>query len=575
VSSTRTMNVVLRLLLASGIALGCSAPPEEATSSTQSGSTKSSPRVPALAARDATKVLKKALAKDTVFDGRLGVELATLRPLLTDAELVAYEQRYADLDPVSRSEREVGEAALDLRAKLEQVMVDPAEVMRGARIRLLTGVATTVQQVVVYGPKELYESYRLLASTSEGDAAAAFADRLLNHEPALKAVWSKHDDAKILGELGRPGLLKAMVRTLAGLDASTKQSPVDEVRAMVGGTSTAIDRLLLTMTVLGDMDAKRIAAEVGTKAAPLGIALAVWQLGRDANNARWNEVLHDLLALPGGAAATVEFAAALNVVSASSRLFKAGQVVGKLAGGLAVLMQTVSLIDSLEEWNKSPGTKIAIAGNTVGALASVLALCGVAGAGPIGAVVAIAAGLVGPLLDKAREDGRQNKDKEAVLIAMGWAPGRARNVGRARGSFIRTLTTLGFDRAAALAFIDAVPEVAHGDPTDLARNGQAFQLDGLVTVEKVFGGASARGLVDAALGGETDPKRRGSRLEIALAVTDCRSGLGTPVFTIAMTPAAYRRVLPEIVTYVRGASGSAGDPALAAITAYITSLPAP
>ncbi|HSO32690.1 MAG TPA: hypothetical protein VLT33_09240, partial [Labilithrix sp.] len=570
--------LAFRVVLGSAVALGCSAP-EETVGQTQSESTEASKYAPLLAARDATSRLEKALAQDSKLDGRLGVELATLRPLLTDAEVLSYQQEYGQLDAVAKNEREVNEAALDLRTKLAALLVDPALVMKGAQIPILAANGGALQSVVSYGPKQLYESYRLLARTGEGDAAAAFADHLLLHERALKAVWSKHDDGKILDELGRPGLLKAMVRALATLDASTKASPVDEVRTMIGGSSSVLGGVLVTMTALGDMDAKRIASEVGVKSAPLGIALAVWQLGRDANDARWKAVLTDLLAIPGATSATLEFAEAMNVISSSSRLFKAGQSIGKLAGGLGVLMQTVALIDSLDEWNDSPGKKIAIAGNAVAALGSILALCGVASVGPIGAVVAIAGGIVGPLMDKAREDGRQNKDKEAVLVAMGWSASRARNVARARGSFVRTLTsTLGFDRVAALGILDTVPEVAHGDLTDLALQGnaQGFQLDGLVTFQRIFGAGKGRGLVEAALGSATDAKRRTMTVEIVLAVTDCRAGFGgDPVFTTAMTPAQYRSQLPEIVKHVRGASGSQGDPALGAITSYVASLPAP
>lgn len=558
---------VLALAALGTTATGCAGPVVEPVGSTAAEATSSSD-APILAVDAATNALESALAKDSVFDGRLGVELATLRPLLTDEELVAYPRAYAELDAVSKAEREVGNAAFALRTKLDELMKEPSKALHGTHIAVMKN--GTLVDNVSFGPKELYASFKLLAGTSEGDAAAAFADRLLSHEPQLKAVWSKHTDEEIMSELGRPGLLKAMAKAIA----SDAKNPVDEVTQAVGGSSKAFDGLLNTLKLLGTSEEKEAISRLGAKAAPLGIALAVFQLGRDANDAHWNAVLVDLLSLPGAAAAGVEFATALDVVSMSSRVLQ----LGKLAGGLGVLIQTITLLDSLDEWNKSPGAKLVIVGNTVGALAGVLGLVGVASAGPIGAVIVLATGLIGPMMDQAREDGRQNKDKEAVLLAMGWKPAHARAVARAQGRFISTLTkTCGLDRAASLEIIDLVPELAHGDLTDtgVLVSSAPITLEGLATMQHVFARDAARGYLSAAMGSESDPKRRASRLEAALAVADWRGLYNAPIFTTTMTPSAHKHQFAIAVQHGKDVAESAARPALDAVGAYVASLPTP
>ena len=88
----RSINAAPLALLVLATSMGCAEPAGEAVGSTHAESTKIAPTTLPKAARDATATLKQALAKDSVFAGRLGVEIATLRTVLSDDEVIAYQQ---------------------------------------------------------------------------------------------------------------------------------------------------------------------------------------------------------------------------------------------------------------------------------------------------------------------------------------------------------------------------------------------------------------------------------------------------------------------------------------------------
>ncbi len=514
--------LALPILALTALLIGCSAGSDEA-SSTANQSDAISALPDAKTAADRLRIAMDAVDQ---IDGRLAKELGQIGPALTDDQRRAYMQAFDELPEIKVARADYLASAIALDDELTAIVSDPDNlrtVMGGVKVTRQGGFGT--YQETVYGPRDLYEEYKLLASTPVASGALRFGAHLVGHDMAYAAVGV--DDQRVADEIFAPALPRALGEQL--LDTGDSKSALDSLRKVIGPAkeiglkiSERIEKFYDDANV-ADLSASDLRIRgLGKALLAAGTVLAIWEVGDGVSLALHGDfkaAIEELVkggpdAVAGLAQATTLFRQVIRGQKATEWAAKVGRVAARIGAGVGVVLDTIALIGDLKNWNASDADKVEVLGDLLAIAGGVAVMLGVGGPiGPVLAILSIGVHLFADFLRARAEEAKEHDEKYACLTAMGMDPD------------LRDTLLHVWDEA-----LHNLREIHHFTPEHvqwLAKNDNHALLGdlpmpvrfyGMESLEYIFNltGDQPYDFLVAVVGSESDPLRRRYMLESVL-----------------------------------------------------------
>ncbi|MBX3234003.1 MAG: hypothetical protein KIT84_34515 [Labilithrix sp.] len=461
------------------------------TAAEEAGATSAAATDPT-AAREAVGALERATEKKDETDARLSRALGRVGAMLTAEEQSAFTRAFNGLPDVVAIEGDYHAKARELATQLDAIAADP--------------MAT--EQL---GPRRLYEGYVLVAKTPEARSALVFAASALSKRLVLRGV----SDEDVVDHVLAPALPSGFLRAL--LERGTKDAAVAETASVLeqgGDACRKIAGWLRRYEALDGNDMLGQSAGISTATTIQSLRtiaglIAIWEIGSDLVAGDVNAALQELLdsgthAVTGVAEGISLFRRLVLGVESSPLAEKIVKWSGKVAQGIAVVMNAIKLWNDAGKWHDSLNAKVRVVGDVVALGASILVLAGAGPIGPILATVALGIHWFADWLEDRRLAEQERADLAACLPAAGIDAALTGSMIDASPVLARTLA-----RDVKLAPTD-IRWILGVDPASMSEHSYtAIRFIGVQVAQIVFDldATETIGMLKAAVGDEADPRK--------------------------------------------------------------------
>jgi len=464
------------------------------------------------AAKVATDQLKEAVEKKDATDVRLGRALARVSPMITTEQNRAFVNAFQALPDVHEAAAGYHKSAATLDAELRRILASSSE-----RAAVMSGLKRPVPgraAVTVYGPKDVFESYALLAQSPSASGALTFAMRLLADDPALAAI--KATDQEVIDRILIPALPGTYLEKLLATGSNEKATDLTKeilskggakVRSVAGWLDkhdklTGNDLTADTINISG--------RSVGQALRGVAALMAIWELGGDVARGDLDAAIQSFVkggpqAISGLADATSLLRRVLLGIDETPLAAQIVKYSGHLAKGISFVSNVFTLIQDAGQWNESVAAKVRVAGDLVALGASVLVLLSVGGpAGPILATVAVGIHLLADWMDGRAIEEQERRDLAACLPVTGLDRVMVQRMIDAHPAQVRILSeTVKLSPAALQWFRGVYPGAVDKNPYT------PLQYIGVQVAQKIFDldGTETKSMLAAVAGSEKDAQR--------------------------------------------------------------------
>ncbi len=464
------------------------------------------------AAKVATDQLKEAVAKKDATDVRLGRALARVSPMITTEQNRAFVNAFQALPDVHEAAAGYHKSAAALDAELRRILASSSE-----RAALMSGLERPVPgraPVTVYGPKDVFQSYALLAQSPSASGALTFAMRLLADDPALAAV--KATDEEVIDRILVPALPGTYLEKLLASGSNEKATDLTkEILSKGGAKVRSVAGWLDKHNKLtgNDLTADTInisGRSVGQALRGIAALMAIWELGGDVARGDLDATIQSFVkggpqAISGLADATSLLRRVLLGIDETPLAAQVVKYSGHLAKGISFVSSVFTLIQDAGQWNESVAAKVRVAGDLVALGASVLVLLSVGGpAGPILATVAVGIHLLADWMDGRAIEEQERRDLGACLPVTGLDSVMVQRMIDAHPAQVRVLTeTVKLSPADLQWFMKVYPEAVDKN------SYTPLQYIGVQVAQTIFAldGAETKAMLAAVAGSEKDAQR--------------------------------------------------------------------
>jgi len=378
----RALTLTLALALICPVAAGCASSSEADEATTQDAIR------PFSAAKAASAALEEARDDQQAIDSRLGHELATVGPALTEAQNRAYARGFYALADNKAVRAKYLESTETLSKEISAILASPTQLQSITSPVAGRGTPNTPAM----SGADLYHAVVLLAESPSADVALKFAARALSGDPDLAKLGKsqKQIEDEILG----PALPNAFVAKL--LTERNSDTALESVRDMLGTASGAAPHVQTAIDELRRNHSKPVsikafeARPLGKFVTGLGVALSIWEMGEGLSEAAKGNAREGLEQFLTSSASAAE---GVGVAAGTYRMFLNGGVAPKWAGqvatvaarvgaGITGVFAVLTTIDSAKRWNDGVGEKIEVLANcltvasAIGAVVGATALSG-------------------------------------------------------------------------------------------------------------------------------------------------------------------------------------------------------
>jgi hypothetical protein len=389
-------------------------------------------------AREATRGIEERYARILT---RVGL-------VLSDSELHRFGAEFEKLEDVARVRKQALESAEKLDKTVAALTVDAAAIERVmATLKRQAAGGKGPVTVRQYGPPELYESMKFLATTMHAPRAMKFALQLLANDPVYAKV--SREQADVTSEILLPAVQYTLLRRMI-----EKQDSISGLRTVRDEIKDASD---VANTVKGFLeqleeqgDIKNVLNNIPTRtrAAFGGLAMlvAVFELGdvvSAARNGEWKKMIKEAVegsgAITEGLGSAVaayrafcanssNISAAGNAINATGSLVKTvaffnklAPIAAKIGAGIGIVVSTISLVKDVGEWGDSSADKVEVVAGILSIASSVAGLLGFGPAGLVLGALALGATLFASWLKSRQEKKEANESCRACLKALNFA----------------------------------------------------------------------------------------------------------------------------------------------------------
>ncbi len=415
----RALTLTLALAVFCPLAAGCASAAEADDATTQDALR------PFSAAKAASEALEEARDDQQEIDTRLGNELATVGPALTEAQNRAYARGFYALAENKAVRTRYLASADTLAREMKAILASPTQLRS---INTPIGGRGTAGMPAMSGA-DLYHAVVLLAESPSAEVALEFAARALSGDEELAKLGKtqKQIEDEILG----PALPNAFVAKL--LTERSADSALSSVREMLGTAKGAAPQIQSAIDELRANHSKPVsinafeARPLGKFVTGMGVALSIWEMGEGLSetaqgNARAG--LEKFLMGTAGAAEGVGVAAGtyrmfLNGGVAPKWADKAVSVAGRVGAGITGVFAVLNTFDSAKRWNDGVGQKVEVLANCLTVASAIGAVVGsTALSGGLG-LVATGALFLAQYLQASQLAALERSERQKILPMVG------------------------------------------------------------------------------------------------------------------------------------------------------------
>lgn len=377
------------------------------------------------AVQQASRQLRDARDRHDDGEARLSEGLSRLGGVLTEAEQQAYVQEFRRLPSIEADRTAYIEASMHLAVELERARTtrldDIAEGIRGGFLWLS-----------VYGKAQLYDDYRLLASTPDAAYALRFARRILRQE-RIYVEWANErvvDD--IVAEALPHALLQACVQeddaALAIRQVAREIAVTDELRSGMDALEqfvldTDADAFLRRIEPLRDYSSSLYEAIVSSAA-----ITGLW--GKTPNLTAQQQVRIEqavLILLQRGPSVLSAVGKATNlyrtVVLGADQIqwvANVSKILSRIGGAFVIVMNAIRIAHDIREFDGDSWDVLRIVASAIGILGGVAAFLPLGPAGLVLAAISIGISFLADWLENRARERTIDDEQRAVLGRLGF-----------------------------------------------------------------------------------------------------------------------------------------------------------